>query len=77
MPIAIANIKNPEAAIICILALILKMAIIKQASVEHSIPKKKKYNSTISFGVKTLIKIKVIMTQLMSNGIKRYILLFV
>ena len=36
-----ANIKNPDAAIICMLAFISNTAKIKQAIVEQRIPKKK------------------------------------
>lgn len=67
--------KNPEAAIIWILAFTLKIAKIKQAKVEHSIPKKKKYSSIISLGGKTLMIMRVTMTQLISNGISRSLVL--
>ena len=55
----------------CMLAFTSKTARIKQAMVEHKIPTKKKYSSTISFFVKTLNRIRKIIIQLMSKGISR------
>ena len=58
------------------LALILNAARIRQASVEHRIPKKKKYSSAISLMVKTRVRIKTVIIQFINRGIKRSFVLF-
>lgn len=68
MATAIANIKKPADAIICILALNLTIARAKHVTVDIRIPIKKKYNSGISSCGKTRIKIRIMIALFISKG---------
>ena len=68
---ATANMKKPEDAIICILALNFTTAKTKQVIFDINMPIKKKYNSGISVMGKTRINMSKMMKQLIRSGMRR------